>query len=166
MADTIDSRAAGEFERTAEDIRNDIAAKRESINHTVGQLGDKIRETLDWKEYVARYPYAAVGVAVGTGLVIGMLLNRRPSPSERIMDALAEAAEEVGDDLRHSAHKLIMRAVAPSLFRGTIYGLAGKALIQYLQSRAAHAEGNGASLHPEEDWSETRRTSPASPDIS
>jgi len=165
MVEQNDSEAAGGFERSADDIRNDIAARRKSITQTVGQLGDKIHETLDWKGYVARYPYASVGVAAGAGLVIGMLLSRRPSPSERIMDALVEKAEELGDDLRNAARKLIIRTAAPSLFRGTIYGFAGKALMQYLQSRAAHAEGNGGSLRPE-DWRGIQRTTPMPPDVS
>lgn len=81
------------------------------------------------------------------------------------MNALVDKAEELGDDLRDSAKKLIMRAAAPTLFRGTIYGLASKALMQYLQSRAAHAEGNGASLHNPE-WGEMRGAASTPPNVS
>lgn len=43
-------------DRSAVAIRQDIAAKRESISETVDKLGDRIHETLDWREYVAEYP--------------------------------------------------------------------------------------------------------------
>lgn len=138
--------------RSSADIRNDIAARRDSISQTVGRLGERIHETLDWKGYVGRYPYAAIGVALGAGLIVGSLLKRRATPTERIMNALVDKAGELGDDLRGSAQKLIMRTAAPGLFRGAIYGIAGRALMQYLEHRAAHAEGNGASRSAEPEW--------------
>lgn len=164
MAEKNDSKVTGNFERSAEEIRHDIAAKRESITQTVGRLGNKIQDTFDWRGYVQRYPYQTLGVAVGAGLVLGMLFKRRTSPSQRIIDALVEKAEEIGDDLRDSARKVFLRTAAPGLFKGTIYGFAGKALMQYLQSRAAHAEANGGHLHPE-DWREIRRTTPMPPNV-
>lgn len=160
MAEKGDSRNAGVTERSATEIRSDIAAHRESITQTVGQLGDRIHQTLDWKGYISRHPYAAVGIAAGAGLIVGRLLSRKPTPSERIIDALVDKAEQIGDDLRESAKKLFLRTAAPSLFRGTIYGLAGKALMQYLQNRAIHAEGNGGNLSPEGPWHNIRRTTP------
>lgn len=151
--------------RSSEDIRSDIAARRDSISQTVGRLGERIHETFDWKGYVGRYPYAAVGIAVGAGLVVGSLLKRRATPTERIVNALVDKAEELGDDLRDSARNLIMKTAAPSLFRGTVYGLAGRALMQYLERRAAHAEGNGAGFSPEPEWKD-RHPSATPPSVS
>ena len=152
MAENSGSKFGGGGERSSDEIRNDIAARRESITHTVGQIGDKIHQAMDWKGYVERYPYAAIGLAVGTGLVIGGLLRRKRSPTERIVDALVDKAEELGDNLRDSARKLIFKTAAPSLFRGTVYGIAGKVLMQYLQNRAAHAAGNGGSPSQPDEW--------------
>lgn len=165
MAENNDSKYLGNSERSSNDIRNDIAAKRDSITQTVGQIGEKIHQTLDWKGYVARYPYAAVGLAVGTGLVIGGLLRRRTSPTQRIVDALVDKAEELGDGLRESARRLIVKTAAPHLFRGTVYGLAGKALMQYLQHRAAHAEGNGTNISGHEDWRDFQRSTSMPPNV-
>jgi ElaB/YqjD/DUF883 family membrane-anchored ribosome-binding protein len=148
----------GAAERSSDEIRDDIAAQRESISQTVGLLGERIHETLDWKAYVARYPYVAVGVAVGAGLILSGLFKRKASPTERIVDALIDKAEELGDDLRRSARRLIIKHAAPGLFRGTLYGLAGRALMQYLHNRAIHAEGNGANLSSETEWRDPRRT--------
>ncbi len=163
MAEKNDSKTLGSSERSSTEIRNDIAARRESITQTVGQLGDKIHETLDWKGYVARYPYAAIGVAVGAGIIVGGLLKRKPSPSERIVEALVDKDDQLGDDLRDSVRKLFIKTAAPSLFRGSLYGIAGRALMHYLQNRAIHAEGNGGNPSPTGEWSEIRRTTPMPP---
>jgi len=149
-------------ERSATDIRNDIAARRESITQTVDQLGEKIHEVLDWKGYVRRYPYASLGLAVGTGFLVSRIFKKKSSPVDRLVEAISDRAERLGDDLRKSATRLIMKTAAPGLFRGTLYGIAGKALMQYLQNRVAAAEGNGANLSPETDWRDMHRTTPTS----
>jgi hypothetical protein len=149
-------------ERSSADIRNDIAARRESITQTVDQLGEKIHEVFDWRGYVRHYPYASVGLAVGTGLVVSRIFQKKSSPMDRLVEAISDTAERLGEDLRKSATKLIMKTAAPSLFRGALYGIAGKALMQYLQNRVATAEGNGANLSPEKDWGGMRRATPTS----
>lgn len=157
MADRENTKAAGGGpERSADEIRTDIAARRESISRTVDRIGEKFHETLDWRGYVTRNPYASIGIAVGAGIIVGSLLRRRTTPSERIVDAIADKVGELGEDLRESARKVFLRTAAPGLFKGTVYGIAGKALMQYLQSRAAHAEGNGGNLSPDAAWKEMR----------
>lgn len=91
-----------EPERSAEEIRQDIASKRESISETVDKLGDRIHQTLDWREYIADYPYVALGAAALVGCMFAGIFKRRPSPRERIYDALAESIEDVRDNLRSS----------------------------------------------------------------
>jgi hypothetical protein len=145
-------------ERSSTDIRNDIAARRESITQTVDQLGEKIHEVLDWRGYVRRYPYATVGLAVGTGLLVSRIFKKKSSPVDRLVEAASDRAQQLGEDLCKAATKLIMKTAGPGLFRGAVYGLAGKALMQYLHNRVAAAEGNGANLSPETDWRGMHRT--------
>jgi hypothetical protein len=149
-------------ERSSTEIRNDIAARRESITQTVDQLGEKLHEALDWRGYVRRYPYATVGLAVGTGFLVSRIFKKKPSPLDRLVEAVSDRAQQLGEDLRKSATKLIMKSFAPGLFRGTLYGIAGKALMQYLHDRMTHAEGNGANLSPETDWRDMHHSTPAS----
>jgi ElaB/YqjD/DUF883 family membrane-anchored ribosome-binding protein len=84
-------------ERSAEAIRQDIAAKRDSISETVDKLGERIQESLDWREYISKYPMLALGLAAGAGFLIAGLFKRQPTPRERIMDAVAEITEDFTD---------------------------------------------------------------------
>lgn len=86
-----------EPDRSTIAIRQDIAARRESISETVDKLGDRIQKTLDWREYVAEYPTVALGLAAGTGFLVSAIFKRHPTPRERIMDALAELTEDMTD---------------------------------------------------------------------
>lgn len=53
--------------RSTEDILQDIAREEESLSRTAQQIGDRIKEKLDWSEYVKESPYWALGIAGGIG---------------------------------------------------------------------------------------------------
>lgn len=84
-------------DRSAREIRQDIAAKRESITKTVEQINDKVQRTLDWRTYAGEYPLVAIGVAAGAGFLVSRLFRPKPSPKDRILDAVAESFEDVSD---------------------------------------------------------------------
>jgi hypothetical protein len=86
-----------ETERSAEEIRQDIAAKRESITETVERLNDKVQSTLDWRTYAGDYPFVALGLALGLGYAASRIFARKPSPRERIMEAIADSVEDFKD---------------------------------------------------------------------
>lgn len=90
-------RKTSEDDRSAEEIRQDIAAKRESITETVERLNDKFQSTLDWRTYAGDYPYVALGAALGLGFLVSRVFARKPSPRDRIMEALADSVEEFKD---------------------------------------------------------------------
>jgi ElaB/YqjD/DUF883 family membrane-anchored ribosome-binding protein len=115
--------------RSAEAIRQDIAAKRDSISGTVDKLGERIHQTLDWKEYVAEYPMVALGLAAGAGFLIAGLFKRKPSPRERILDALAEITEDFTDQARN--------AVGSALGKGLISSKPVKAALTAAVTKAA-----------------------------
>jgi ElaB/YqjD/DUF883 family membrane-anchored ribosome-binding protein len=106
----IRARAEGDLDqRSAEEIRQDIAAKRETISETVDKLGDRIQQSLDWREYVNDYPFVALGAAAGLGLLVSGLLKPRPTPRDRIMDALAESVEDVTDRFRSNIDSVVSK---------------------------------------------------------
>jgi len=106
--------------RSAAEIRQDIAAKRESISDAFGQLGAKIHGKLDWRSYVARHPYAAVGLAAGTGLLVSGVFRRRRSPAEQIADALADMVHGFANDARKSVSRIVVKAGAPIVLKSAV----------------------------------------------
>ncbi|MBF0234833.1 MAG: hypothetical protein HQK65_17615 [Desulfamplus sp.] len=113
-------------ERSSKDIRQDIAEGEEIISRTVDQIGERIREKLDWREYVKDSPYLATGAAAGIGfLAAGMLITRK-TPMERIMGSIAE-------EVRGSLRDLHVRSASPGLIRVTLLGIATKAAVDWIK---------------------------------
>jgi len=123
--------------RSAEDIRHDIAARRDSITETVDHLSDRFQRTFDWRTYVNAYPLATLGVAVGAGFLLSGLFKRRPTASERMIDALADTLDDVT-----SRFRLQMDGVGLSRSSGwgrtvkaAATGVVTKAATDYLRNR-------------------------------
>ena len=130
------------FERSAEEIRQDIAARRESISETVDRLGDRIHETLDWREYIAEYPYVALGLAAGLGFLVAGIFKfkREPTPRERIMDALAEITEDVTDRVRGSIQDVVPKKGGPgTTIKAAATAAVTKAALDFAKNKAAEA---------------------------
>jgi Protein of unknown function (DUF3618) len=128
------------WQRSAEEIREDIAAKRESISETVDRLGDHLHRKLDWREQVAAHPYMALGAAAAMGVLVSGAFKHRPTPRERIMDALAESIEDFTDDVRHSVTRLFLRSAGPSFLRSAIAGVLTKAVVQAFKSTNSESD--------------------------
>jgi hypothetical protein len=80
---------------TEEEIRQDIAARRESITDAVDRLSDRFQQTFDWRAYVSNYPLAALGVVAGMGFLAARIIKPRPSAGKRIKDAMAYGIEDL-----------------------------------------------------------------------
>jgi hypothetical protein len=66
---------------------------RQAIARTAGELADRVRETIDWRQQAARHPAASLGAAA----VIGFMLGRALGPALRLggrvpLKAVAPAA--------------------------------------------------------------------------
>ena len=70
--------------RSTEDIRKDIVNGEEKISQTIEQIGECIKEKLDWRGYVKDYPYLALGAAAGLGYLASGIFLTRTTPMERI----------------------------------------------------------------------------------
>ena len=139
-------------ERSAEEIRQDIAAKRESITETVDKLGDKIHETLDWREYIAQYPYVALGAAAGLGFLISGIFKRDPSPSERMVEALADSVEDITDRFRDSLGDVIPKKTGPGrTVKAAITAAVATAATNYVKSQVSARLGFGTGANAQED---------------
>jgi ElaB/YqjD/DUF883 family membrane-anchored ribosome-binding protein len=129
--------------RSAEEIRQDIAARRESITDTVDRLSDRFQQTFDWRTYVSNYPVVALGVAAGLGLLVSRIFKPRPTPTERMKDAVAELFEDVTDRVRSQMEDLApQRPGASHALKGAVTGMLMKSATDFLRNQISGA-GNG-----------------------
>lgn len=123
-------------ERSAYEIRQNIAAERETITDTVDKLGDRLQQTFDWREYVAEYPAVALGLAAGTGLLVSAIFARNPTPQERIMDAVAEMTEDLTDRVSGMAGALITRKLIPGrTVKAAVTAMVAKAALDFAKRK-------------------------------
>lgn len=101
-------------DRSIEEIRQNIEQTRSEITDTVDQLGEKLKESVDWRSYVSDYPIIAVGGAA----LLGFYLTRK----------LLTPKRSTTDELFANLLKTTRDALVPqrkSVFI-TVLGLAGK----------------------------------------
>jgi ElaB/YqjD/DUF883 family membrane-anchored ribosome-binding protein len=143
-----------DVERSAEDIRQDIAKEKENISQTVEQIGERINEKLDWRGYVKGSPYWALGAAAGLGYLASRMFLTRTTPMERIMRPIAE-------EVRDSLGGLLAGAAGSGLIKMTLMGIATKAAASWIKSATSTAvASDGAVTRPQ-----TGRGSAVSPRV-
>ena len=117
----------GDVERSTDDIRQDITKEKENISLAVEQIGERIKEKLDWRGYVKDSPYWALGAAVGLGYLASRMFMRRTTPMERIMRPIAE-------EVRDSLGGLLGGAAGSGLIKVTLMGIATKAAASLIKN--------------------------------
>ncbi len=143
------------LDRSAFAIRQDIAAKRESISETVDKLGDRLQETLDWHEYVAACPLAALGLAAGAGFMIAGIFKRKPTPRERIHEAVAELTEDLADRVGGVMAGVIQKKMlSGGAVKAAATTILAKVAVDFLKSRLGGAMA-GNNLRPGQPHSRT-----------
>jgi ElaB/YqjD/DUF883 family membrane-anchored ribosome-binding protein len=144
-------------DRSAEEIRQDIAARRESITETVDRLSDRFQETFDWRTYVTRHPLAAIGVAAGLGVLVSGIFKPRPTPMERIQEALADGFEDFSGQVRSQLSGLsgiVPRPGVSQTVKAAATGYLVKAASEYLRNRYMSApEKDPGELDRRADYS-------------
>ena len=141
-------------ERSAEEIRQDIAARRESITDTVDRLSDRFQQTLDWKAYVSDHPLAALGVVAGLGFLAARIFKPRPTAGKRIKDALAHGIEDLAARFHHQLENVSPYRSGPGLggaLKVAVTGLITKAATDYLQNKVAGRFAAQYERHPEHE---------------
>jgi hypothetical protein len=112
-----------ERDRSTEEIRQDIAKEKEKISQKVDELGERIKEKLDWREYAKDSPYVVLGVGAGLGYLASKVLIPRTTPLERIMGSIS-------DEVRGSLGNMIPdagNAARPGFLTMTVMGVLTKA---------------------------------------
>ncbi len=127
--------------RSIEDIRQNIAREEENLSRTAHQIGDRIKEKLDWSEYVKDSPYWALGIAVGIGIFASRMMQRRTTPMERIIGSFAE-------DVRHTLGGLHIEPVRPSLAKVTLLGIGTKLAADWINNATSTSGSSGCVKSP------------------
>jgi len=128
-------------DRSAVAIRQDIAAKRDSISETVDKLGERIQETFDWREYIGRYPVAALGLAAGAGFLVAGIFKRNPTPQERIIDAVADLTEEMTDRVGGVMAGVIQKKlISGGTLKAAATAMIAKAAVNMLKEKISGAK--------------------------
>ncbi|PTN36318.1 hypothetical protein [Desulfonatronum sp. SC1] len=128
-------------ERSSEEIRRDITKERENISQTVGQIGERIKEKMDWREYVHDSPYLALGVAAGIGYLASSVFTRRATPLEQIMRPIAE-------EVCGSLGGLSPGAGSPGLVKLALVGIVARAAAGWLNQATLTEGASGLGSHP------------------
>lgn len=68
---------------TAEQIRNQIDAKREELGANLSNLERRVRDLADWRKQVSNRPMTAIGTMFGVGLLMSLMLRRGHRRSHR-----------------------------------------------------------------------------------
>jgi ElaB/YqjD/DUF883 family membrane-anchored ribosome-binding protein len=132
-----------DVERSTDDIRQDIAKEKENISQTVEQIGERIKEKMDWRGYVNASPYWAMGAAAGLGYLASRMFIRRTTPMERIMRPIAE-------EVRDSIGGLLAGAAGSGLIKVTLMGIATKAAASWIKNATSTAvASDGAVTRPQ-----------------
>jgi hypothetical protein len=118
---------------------------------TVDQIGQRIKDKLDWREYVKDSPYLAIGVAAGLGYLAAGMFRRRATPLERFLDSIA-------GEVRGSLGGLI---AGPGLIKLTLLGIATKAAAGWIKN----ATSTGVASRGVAPRPQTERGSTISPNV-
>lgn len=134
-----------ERERSSEDIRQNIAREEENISQAVEQIGERIKEKLDWRSHLKDSPYWMMGAAVGVGYLASMVFARRTTPMERILDSFA-------DEVRGSLGSHPAASATPGLITMTLLGIATKAAADWIKQEyhpdSGASSGDGPRTEP------------------
>ena len=130
-------------ERSAREIREDIAAKRETISETVDKLTERIHDTFDWHKYVAEYPMVALGLAAGVGFLVAGIFKHEPTPQERIMDAVADLADDLTDRMSSAAGDLVQKKAVSKTVKAAVASMVTKAAVDFARQKARDALADG-----------------------
>lgn len=93
------------------------------LAETVDQLGTRLQEKLEWRSYIRRSPYMALGAAAGIGLLASALF-RKSTPVERLVK---------------SARKPLRKAQEQSLIKTILFGATARVATAWLENAVSEA---------------------------
>jgi len=135
-------------------IERDIVAERNELGRNLQLLESKARSLADWRTYYRRHPFAMVALALGGGVMLGVISSGRSHRSwtgdefsaardnepdhpttSRISSSTAQIRRQFGDTWDHIADALI--------------GVASAKAIEFVSEKVPGFREQFATRHPE-----------------
>ena len=147
-------------------LRRMIEAERLALDRSLDRLGDRFRETIDWRRQASRHRGALVAAASGAALLGLWRWRRRRSPAERAAAVVVEGARDVtaqACDALDSLRSLVsVRRRLPNLVVAPLAAAATRAAMRWWDGGrpgAARRPPADEGTHEEERWRLERTTS-------
>lgn len=134
-----DDLSSDTIERSPEDLRQEIKDKKEAIAETLNRLDQRVQRAIDWRAQVGDHPYLALGLAVSVGCLFSGIFKSKPSPQERIMEALADGVDDITDQVRDRIGSQFNRPAKENALKAAAVALLAKAATSYLSNRLSRA---------------------------
>lgn len=126
-------------EHSPEHLRQEIQDKKEAIADTLHRLDQRVHRAFDWRAQAGDHPYLALGFAAGVGCLLSGIFRRKPSPRERMMEALTEGLEDISDQVRGHIDSQFGRPAGNGALKAAAGALAAKAATTYLSNKLGSA---------------------------
>lgn len=75
------------MEQNLRAIEAEIRQERRRLDRNLAELEEQARSLADWRTHYRNYPLAAIGIAAGTGLVLGLAMSGGEAGHERVDDS-------------------------------------------------------------------------------
>ena len=134
-------------ERSTDDLRQDIKNQKAAIAGTIDQIDSRVHRAADWRAQVADHPFVAIGTAFVVGGLVSRLFRHRPTPQERIMDAVAEGFEDIADSIRNRVVSQVTKGVSSSVLKVVGAALVTRAASAFLTNQAIDERENAGQSH-------------------
>jgi hypothetical protein len=130
----------------AEELSRAMEDSRASISETVGEIREAVTHAIDWRERVKTHPGASLGIAAGTGLIVGRWIGgkiTRPDMTGHIPGEAATAWTRPSHPTSLGASQ-----TSPRMLDGTIHRAASRAegLVNRVIDEVADAVEAGALM--------------------
>jgi ElaB/YqjD/DUF883 family membrane-anchored ribosome-binding protein len=141
----VSNMASESVTRDPAQLRNDIEASREAITDTIKRLDEHVHRAVDWRAQVRDHPLVALGTAAVGGMLLAAMFRPKPSPRDRIVDAIAESVEDVTDKVRNRIGSQLTRTVTGSMVKAVVTTVIAKKAAEYVLQMTANAMNSNNS---------------------
>jgi len=104
------------MDRATDDIEQHLEDERQALRSNLEELEDRVRSALDWRRQFRSNTRAFLGIALGAGLLLGLMTARRTAvPAEPDYPALAGGPAPRYSDHRRRELSLAWRSIESAL---------------------------------------------------